>query len=173
VTDRLDRTIQGPELAAHLTDSCRIVLAYWERIRGARAFPLRADFDPFELPRQLPGVQLVEVLVAGRPVASAEVADGELAFVYRVVGTRETEARGRNPTGAPIEEGFFGGCAARVRRSYTTVFRTAEPLLDIEIVETRAGYPVRDVSLFLPLGRTEDLVGQILVYSEQHSLYAA
>ena len=36
--------------------------AYWERLRGARAMPARADIDPVEIRHFLPYVMLVDVL---------------------------------------------------------------------------------------------------------------
>jgi hypothetical protein len=169
----IDQILTGPELRTALTPNAQAVLGYWESLRGEAPFPSRQAFDPFAIPRQLPGIQLVQVRVDGESAGAAGT-DEAISFVYRVVGTRETEARGLNPTGRPIEDGFFGGSAARVRQNYLRVFRTGQPLLDLEEVAVPAGYTVQDVSLFLPLAGDDrgDGVAQILVYSEQLPLSA-
>jgi hypothetical protein len=50
-------------------------LGYWNRIRGGRRLPLRADFDPSEVPALLPYVIVIDVL--------RDPAD----FRYRLLGT--------------------------------------------------------------------------------------
>jgi len=37
-------------------------LAYWQRIRGGRLMPSRADLDPLHIPQLLPHVMLIDVL---------------------------------------------------------------------------------------------------------------
>ena len=81
---------------ADFLDRChpavRAIYEYWDRKRGDRRMPARRDIDPTEFVPHLPGIMLVDV-----------VAD-ERRYVYRLVGTREVEARGRNPTGRPVGE---------------------------------------------------------------------
>lgn len=62
--------------------------AYWERLRGNRAFPKRAEIDPVELKQHLPYVSITEI--------QAE----PFRIRYRLVGTELTryyrgEVRGR------------------------------------------------------------------------------
>ena len=68
--------------------------------------PARRDIDPTEFVPHLPGIMLVDV-----------VAD-ERRYVYRLVGTREVEARGQNPTGRPVGESFHGSSRENVLRNY-------------------------------------------------------
>ncbi|HYG91851.1 MAG TPA: PAS domain-containing protein [Azospirillum sp.] len=49
--------------------------AHWDRMRGARRMPSRADLDPVDIPRLLPVTILVEVL------------RDPLDFRYRLLGT--------------------------------------------------------------------------------------
>ena len=65
----------------------RELFHYWNERRAGRAMPLRTDIDPADFPRHLPGIVLVDV------------SWDPLDFVYRVIGTREAEARGFDPDG--------------------------------------------------------------------------
>ena len=74
----------------------RALYDYWDGKRGGRRMPARPDIDPLEFVPHLPGIMLVDV-----------VAD-ERRFVYRLVGTREVEARGEDPTGKSVVDKYFG-----------------------------------------------------------------
>lgn len=50
--------------------------AYWQRIRGTRLMPSRADLDPLHIPLLLPYVMLIDVL------------NGPLDFSFRLLGSR-------------------------------------------------------------------------------------
>jgi hypothetical protein len=69
---------------------------HWAALRGDRVLPHRDDLDPARITRYLPGIMLVDVLW-GPP----------LDFVYRLVGTREVESRGTDPTGRRVAEAYF------------------------------------------------------------------
>ena len=62
--------------------------------------PSRADIEPLDLPSYLPGIVMVDV------------GHDPYTLTYRLVGTREAEARGHNPTGKSV---FDNGTAARKR----------------------------------------------------------
>src|SRR5215510_1375314 len=68
---------------------------YWEEKRRGRAMPSRADIDPLELRKYLPGIILIDVV------------DDARRYVYRLVGTREVAMRGKDPTGQSVIDGFF------------------------------------------------------------------
>lgn len=55
---------------------CADLLAYWDRQRGARDLPARADLDPLHIPRLLPFITLYDL-----------VGDDTPRFRYRLVGT--------------------------------------------------------------------------------------
>ena len=67
-------------------------LAYWQRIRGSRAMPARADFSPADIPKLLPYVILMDVL------------RDPLDFRYRVVGTEIDRICARNYKGMKFSE---------------------------------------------------------------------
>ncbi len=64
--------------------------AYWQRKRGDRPMPARADLDPSEMKRILPHVMLVDVLGPGR-------------YRYRLVGTSCVVAHGIDATGLTLD----------------------------------------------------------------------
>jgi hypothetical protein len=128
------------------------VFHYWNDKRGERAMPRRADIEPADIARHLPGISLVEVKRA------------PLDFVYRLVGTREVAARGNDPTGKRVAENWYGSEAADVVANYERVVASRTFLYDKDAFVRPDGRQVLDESLFLPLGSGED-VQQILVYS--------
>jgi hypothetical protein len=50
--------------------------------------------------------------------------------VYRLVGTKEVEIRGRDPTGKSVLDGFFGPSLDDALGCYDTVVRTRRPHYD-------------------------------------------
>lgn len=67
-------------------------LAYWDRKRGDRVMPRRADIDPTEITALLPNLRLTEVL------------DGGTRYRYRLVGTAIVAAYGVESTGRYLDE---------------------------------------------------------------------
>src|SRR5215470_7158943 len=108
--------------AAEYLDRChaaiRALYDYWDQKRGGRRMPARSDIDPTEFVAHLPGIMLVDV-----------VAD-ERRYVYRLVGTREVEARGQDPTGHAVGEKFHGSSRENVLSNYDRVCRERRPLFD-------------------------------------------
>jgi hypothetical protein len=82
--ERLPDDLQNPRLVR--------LYRHWEAIRGARAMPSRAAFDPVDVPELLGNLILVEVL--RQP----------LRFRYRLIGSRLTERVGRDMTGRFFDE---------------------------------------------------------------------
>jgi hypothetical protein len=96
----------------------RPIIAYWERKRGSRAVPLRADIDPLELKEHLRQVFLVDAL-----------ADGE--FRFRLLGGEITERYGRNSTGKTVREAYshMPEIAAWCTRMFQAVVTHKRPVL--------------------------------------------
>src|SRR5262249_10124408 len=78
------------------------IYRYWDAKRAGSSMPRRADIDPMELVRFLPSLMIVDVVADAR------------RYVYRLVGTREVSARGRDPTGRPVGEAFIGSSREKV-----------------------------------------------------------
>lgn len=135
------------------------IYAYWKGKRGDRRMPRRADIEPYEITRYLPGILLVDVKREPQE------------FVYRLVGTREVEARGYDPTGRRVGDAFFGKSSDDVLENYRRVVASGAFLYDLDKFTSPGGRFVQDESLFLPLSTTDASVGQILVYSHYEDLW--
>jgi hypothetical protein len=70
-------------------------LAYWHRLRGGRRLPLRADFDPIEVPELLPYVIVIDVLRDPQD------------FQYRLLGTTLDRVFGADFRGKRFSELAF------------------------------------------------------------------
>ncbi len=134
---------------------------YWSAKRGTRRMPARADIEPAEIPGHLPDIGLVDVLRE------------EPFFRYRLLGTRQVAARGFDPTGRPVIEGYLGrhlpGMREQVLSNYRNVIDIGRPLFrdtSIRGQDNRGdmlwgGLYVARYTLFLPLapdGVTADMV---------------
>jgi hypothetical protein len=135
------------------------IYGYRNRKRGERPMPRRADIDPAEITRHLPGIQLIDVK------------RDPLDFVYRLVGTREVTARGHDPTGRHVAESFFGQSADDVLANYRRVIATESFVYDLDKFTTPGGRFVQDESLFLPLGDAAGAINQILIYTHYQDLW--
>ena len=126
---------------------------YWESKRGDRRKPRRADIDPFELVPMLASLMIVDVVPDAR------------RYVYRLVGTREVDARGSGPTGRPVGEAFIGSGRDRVLANYDRVVASAMPHIDSGTVITTRNKVDDSHVIFLPLSEDGETVSQILVYT--------
>jgi hypothetical protein len=129
---------------------------YWDQKRGSRRMPRRGDIDPLELVPHLPALMIVDVVADDR------------RYVYRLVGTQEVEARGRDPTGRAVGEAFIGSSRERVLANYDRVQLTGRPHVDISTVITTNDRLDNSHVIFLPLGEDDQTVSQILVYTVFH-----
>jgi hypothetical protein len=126
---------------------------YWEEKRAERRMPRRADIDPIEMVRYLPNLMIVDVV------------PDERRYVYRLVGTREVEARGRDPTGKPVGDAFIGSSRENVLAHYDQVVSSCRPLVDTATVTRTDGRVDETHVIFLPLSEDGVSVSQILVYT--------
>src|SRR5262245_35756384 len=129
------------------------IYGYWNRKRGPRPMPRRADIDPAEITHHLPGIQLIDVR------------RDPLDFVYRLVGTREVAERGSDPTGKRVAEHGFGGNVNEVLENYRHVVAERAVLYDRERFTVPDGRFVQDESLFMPLSDDGESVNMVLVYT--------
>ena len=145
-----------PQLLVGAPDDLREMYAYWRRKRGARPMPTRTDIDPAEIKGLLPGVLLVDVSRAG---------DSGLDFVYRLVGTREVEMRGHDPTGRRVADAYYGKSAESVIGCYRTVVEARSPFLDDDCYHLPGQEWSPNASIYLPLSNDGVEVSMVLVYS--------
>lgn len=146
----------NPTPLVDLPDSLRQMLAYWQSKRHGRAMPARADIDPAEIKPLLPDIILVDVVydAAARP-----------DFVYRLLGTREVEIRGRDPTGQRVAQNFHGPSAENALGCYNKVAAAKVPLLDDEYYAREGDEYGDEANLFLPLSNDGEQVNMILVFT--------
>lgn len=142
-----------PDFIAECHPRVRAIYYYWDSKRGDRLMPSRADLDPTEIPRHLSSLCLVDV-----------VAD-ERCYVYRLIGTNEASMRGRDPTGRPVGEAYFGTSKNSVFLNYDTVVKTRAPRLDRDPSITQDNRFICHESIFLPFSQDGENVTMILVYT--------
>lgn len=136
----------------------RLVQAYWDGKRAGRLMPSRADIDPGDIRRLLPHIILVDVVADAR------------RFVYRLVGTKQAELRGRDPTGKSVAEGYFAATAEDSLINYETVVRSRAPLYVVDPYQALDRYR-SEQDLFLPLSDDGETVNKILVFSVSYDLF--
>ena len=130
------------------------LLAYWERKRGDRIMPTRADIDPLELKGHLGWLILVDVL------------PGLEDFRYRLVGTNIVHAVGRDSTGRTVRELYANTAAGYVSMTLKLFRLVAE---EAQAVWTGGTLRVlgrghrQFQTLMLPLDTGDGAVGKILV----------
>lgn len=148
-----------PSVLVDAPESVRRLYDYWAASRKGRRMPRRADFDPVDVPKHLPGLILIDV-EGVRP-------DGVGVYRYRVVGEWEVRSRGHNPTGRLVEDGYYATSLEIALAAYDHVREACTPLYEpMEFVNER-GVRVSEYSILLPYSEDGEAVSQILVYSEK------
>ncbi|MGH6893957.1 MAG: PAS domain-containing protein [Dongiaceae bacterium] len=145
-----------PEALAGAPADLLEMYAYWRRKRGDRPMPGRADIDPAEIKRLLPGMLLVDIGLAP---------DGTPEFVYRLVGTREVEMRGHDPTGKRVADAYYGKSADDVTECYRRVAESRRPFLDDDCYHLPGQEWSPAASIYLPLSNDGARVNMVVVYS--------
>ena len=142
-----------PDFLADCHAPVRALYEYWASKRHGRLMPSRADLDPLDIPRLLPGICLVDVV------------PDERRYVYRLIGTNEARVRGRDPTGLSVMEAYFGTSLQSVLVNYDAVTRSCAPHLDREPSLTKDDRFIQHETIFLPLSDDGATVNMILVYT--------
>jgi hypothetical protein len=143
----------SPDLLADCHASLRKLYEYWDARRGARAMPARSDIDPIDLKALLPVLILIDVVPDAR------------RYTYRLVGTREVEMRGRDPTGKSILEAYYGESAEETIFYLDRVVQTREPVLYRGTYQPLTTRTQRDDVLFLPLSKDGEAVNMIMLFT--------
>ena len=139
-------------------DSCpetiRAFYRYWDSKRKGRVMPSRADLDPIEMKAFLSSIILVDV--KRQP----------LDFIYRLVGTKEVEARGFDPTGQSVAKGSFGATIEEVLTNYRIVSEKKCPVYDREGVPSDIPNLWQGDALLLPLSDDGETVNMVVAYTD-------
>lgn len=126
------------------------VLDYWEKKRGTRRMPRRADIDALELKPYLRHLFLIEALGGGE-------------FRYRLIGSEITERYGRNSTGKTVRE-IYGAMPAIcdwMTDMLLAVTQRARPVLASGPLSAINKDHVVSESLHLPLADDGEIVTMI------------
>ena len=149
---------EDPDWLARASQPTQQIFRYWRSKCVGDRLPKRSDLDPSEIPRLLPQLTIVEVV------------PDERRYIYRLIGTREVEIRGSDPTGKSVAESFFGPSLDNVLGCYDRVVATRSPLYDDEQYVTPDGRFSDDETLFLPLSDDGEHVNRILVFGTYSEL---
>ena len=117
--------------------------------------PSRHDFDPLEMREYLPSITLVDV--------KRDPYD----FVYRLVGTKEVEIRGNDPTGKSVKEAFYGSLVDEVEENYTYVCEHGSFIYDHTNEAEDPAQILYDETIFLPLSNDDKQVNIVMLFSVQ------
>ena len=102
-------------LSAVRSDVLRLLVAHWQRMRGARRMPARRDFDPLEVRFALGYISLIDVH------------RDPLRFYFRLDGSKQVELFGVECTRRYLDEAMPAEHAAMAHASYKEVVNRAEP----------------------------------------------
>jgi hypothetical protein len=128
------------------------MVAYWRGKAAGRRMPCRSDIDPSDLKRYLPRISLIDVVPDAR------------RFVYRLVGTEEAAARGNDPTGLSVSEGYFGPNPENSVEHYEYVARHRVPFCYRGKFRAPDDAIEEEDVIFLPLSDDGESVNMILVF---------
>lgn len=97
---------------------------YWKSLIRGADIPARSDFDPLDIPDQLPWLTLAE-----RVSESTEMDERSSRFRYRVVGTGVVSFLGRDATGKWFDQIYKGEAFTEFQSDFFAVARDRKPLL--------------------------------------------
>lgn len=146
----------GTAFLSRCCENITKVYAYWDELRGDRRFPAGSDLDPLDIPQFLSGIILVDVV------------DGDGTdrpdYVYRLVGTREVDYRGSDPTGKRVADAYYGNTLQDTLDTYAAVVARGEPLYRGDPIPLDEYDQIQEERLFLPFSSDGERVDRILVY---------
>lgn len=141
------------------------VLAYWNRQRGDRFAPRRADIDPADMVESLSRITLSDVLRAGP-------GEDGLDFRYRLTGTEICTTHWRDPTGEAPRDMRPPAYGALLHAHYIEAVRRRAPMLHLialSMIDKARSY----VRLMLPLSEDGTTVTMLMtVDSKQQNTKA-
>jgi hypothetical protein len=123
---------------------------YWDRQRGLRPMPARADIDPLDIRFAIGNVILIDVLESELP-----------QFRIRVHGTNLSEQVGFDLTGKMLDEMPLAEFRELTRQSFTKVTTEKQPLhvhRDLMLDRRRRAYE----TIILPLSTDGERVDRII-----------
>lgn len=145
--------LSGRSFRAQLvTKGQRELYDYWQRSAGSRRMPARSDIDPFNVPKLMPCIGLID---AGGGLEGAW---------FRLAGTRLHDVYGEEITGKRVERVFAGAHAEYWRRVHGRVIDLGLPLSGVVRGPSEGRDHVLMFWLRLPLSQDGSQVDRILCY---------
>jgi hypothetical protein len=145
--------LSGPAFRAGLvTQGQRELYDYWRETAGLRAMPARADINPFDVPKLLPCIGLIDLT------------DGLEEARFRLAGTRLRDVYGEEITGKRLDGVFAGACAEYWRDVHAGVARHGSPLHGMARGSVQGREHILLRWLRLPLSTDGVRVDRILCY---------
>lgn len=127
-------------------------LAYWNRIRGTRRMPARADLNPMEIPGLLPYVMLVDVL------------HEPLDFRFRLLGTAHDQIVRGDYRGRRFSELSHSAPGNPIWDQYARVVAERQPVRDLVSYVGPEAYLPRELEhCLMPLSADDEAVDMIFV----------
>jgi hypothetical protein len=140
-------------------DELKQLLAYWEKKKGDRIAPSRADIDPTEIKGLLPYVGL------------ADVQRDPMRFRFRLVGTEITANYGREVTGRFLDEVDLNQHQHAIGDEYRRVVERCEPVCTTWEITRADGRHISYERLAMPLssdGKTVDMLLGGIVFDKAY-----
>ena len=131
-------------------------IAYWQKLRGARAWPLRADVRPEEIAGLLPYTYMLDVLDDGRD------------FRYRLLGTDIVANTVRDNTGECLSRLREQGSQPVLARFFQDCHTSREPRLQRIPFITRLGIRCWYEAVAMPLARTDGTAPDLIMGFAEH-----
>ncbi len=129
--------------------------AYWDRKRGTRRMPARADIDPTELKPILPIIIL------------SQIEPQPFRVFYRLVGTRAVENGRFDYTGHYLDRlNFPSEHGTDWPAIYRLIFRDRRPLHGFGAVKLQDGSVHRYASAIFPLSNTGEVVDHCIAIED-------
>ena len=142
----------SPSLLARCHVTVQRLYEYWALKRGQRAMPARSDLDPIDMKALLPHLILIDVV------------PDERRYIYRLVGTREVEMRGSDPTGKAVKDAYYAESPGETMAYLDRVVATQEPILYRGTYQPTSTRTQEEDVLFLPLSKNGNACDMILIY---------
>lgn len=135
-------------------DAHKLLLSYWENVRGSRTLPARADLDMVRLIPVLPNIVLFSVKT------------DPLDFIYKVIGENALRNFTSNFTGKALSTLPGKGPGSKVFDTFTSIIETKMPnLLKVPYVGPNKDFKTIH-TLALPFASDRENVDQIMVVVE-------
>lgn len=128
----------------------RRLFDWWQKARGSRTYPSRAEFSPTIMGEYLPSMVLHDV---GGDARSYDI---------RLAGTEIATVYGADPTGAPLDR---VPKSENLRARYDWVLENRKPYICLNLPANWANKDYKDYStLVMPLGPNEDTIDMLIAH---------